>query len=123
MDDDSLASYSRVEMVALAIGLAMRDFWVNQFPENFSGIPPHVTNSPFEFREYEQLSHAAKTLLDGYEDLLVSYKFCISSAGSLTIITDLCNSRRPIRRRPPAIRRLLNPIKRMFSSLKDGMHL
>lgn len=73
MDDDNLASYNRVEIVALAIGLAMRDIWVTQFPENFSGIPVHVTNSPFEFREYEQLSYDAKTLLDGYEDLFVSY--------------------------------------------------
>jgi hypothetical protein len=69
MEDDNLASYGRVEIVALAIGLAMRDLWVIQFPENFSGVPEHVTNSPFEFREYEQLSYNAQTLLDGYEDL------------------------------------------------------
>ena len=69
MDDDNLASYTHVEIVALAIGLAMRDLWVNQFPENFSGIPVHVTNSSFEFGKYEQLSYNTKTLLDGYEDL------------------------------------------------------
>jgi hypothetical protein len=74
-------------MVILAIGLTMHDIWVNQFPENVSGIPLHVTNSPFLFHEYEQLSHEAKTLLDGYEDLLVSYIFCIYSAG-LLMITD-----------------------------------
>jgi hypothetical protein len=123
MDDDSLVSYSRVEIVALAIGLAMRDIWVNQFPENFSGIPPHVTNSPFLFREYEQLSHEAKTLLEGYEDLLVFHIVCISSAVLLTIISDLCKLQKPIRRRPLATRRLLNPTNRMVSSLKGGMYL
>ena len=47
----------------------MQDLWVIQFPEKYSGIPLHVTNSPLEFREYEQLSYDAKTLIDGYEDL------------------------------------------------------
>jgi hypothetical protein len=69
MEDENLTSYDRVEIIALAIGLAMRDLWVNQFPEEYSGIPPHVSDSPLEFREYQQLSYDTKTLIDGYEDL------------------------------------------------------
>jgi hypothetical protein len=69
VNEENLAPYDRIEIIALAIGLAMRDLWVIQFPEKYSGIPLHVTNSPLEFREYEQLSYDAKTLIDGYEDL------------------------------------------------------
>jgi hypothetical protein len=46
----------------------MRDVWVTQFPETFPDIPSHVTDSPFEFHEYEQLSHNAADLLDGFQD-------------------------------------------------------
>lgn len=66
--DQSLVSYGRVEIVILAVGLAMRDVWVTQFPETFPDIPSHVTDSPFEFHEYEQLSHNAADLLDGFQD-------------------------------------------------------
>lgn len=67
--DDSLTSYGRVELIALSIGLAMRELWINQFQEDVSNVPPHVTNSPVEFREYEQLSHAVKDLLAGYDEV------------------------------------------------------
>jgi hypothetical protein len=66
--DDKLASYSRVEVVILAIGLAMRGLWVSQFPETFSDIPQYVIDSPYMFHEYEQLSHNAANLLTGFED-------------------------------------------------------
>lgn len=69
IDDNNLTSYNRVEIIALAIGLAMRDLYVIQFPDEYSGIPQHVIDSPLEFREYEQLSYDTKTLIDGYEDL------------------------------------------------------
>lgn len=105
MDDDNLASYSRVEIVALAVGLAMHDIWVIQFPENFSGIPGHITNSPFEFREYEQLSYDTKTLIDGYDDLYVSYLFCTATPVILMILIDLLISQRHIRRRNPLLTR------------------
>ena len=71
MADNTLASYNRVEIIALAIGLAMRNLYVTQFPDEYSGIPHHVINSPLEFREYEQLSYDIKTLIDGYDNLYV----------------------------------------------------
>jgi hypothetical protein len=74
-EDENLAPYDRVEIIALAIGLAMRDLWVVQFPEKFSRVPPHVTNSPLEFHEYEQLSYDVKTLINGYENLWAYYYF------------------------------------------------
>jgi len=67
--DGSLASYSSVELVILAIGLAMRDLYVNQFPDGIPNIPVHVINSRFEFHEYEQLSHNVEDLLNGYQHL------------------------------------------------------
>jgi hypothetical protein len=66
--DDKLAAYSRVEVVILAIGLAMRGLWVSQFPDTFSDVPQYVIDSPYMFHEYEQLSHNAANLLTGFED-------------------------------------------------------
>lgn len=71
MADDTLASYDRVEIIALAIGLAMRDLYITQFLDEYSGIPQHVISLPLEFREYEQLSYNIKTLIDGYDNLYV----------------------------------------------------
>lgn len=53
-------------MVILAVGLALRELWVTQFPEGFTDIPEHVRDSPFEFHEHEQLSHNIRDLLMGY---------------------------------------------------------
>jgi hypothetical protein len=66
--DHSLVSYGRLENVILAIGLGMRDIWVTQFPETFMDIPQHVMKSTIPFHEYEQLSHNAANLLDGFQD-------------------------------------------------------
>jgi hypothetical protein len=67
-DDRSLVSYKQLEHVVLAIGLAMRDIWITQFAETSPNLPTHVTNSPFEFHEYEQLSHHAEDLINGFQD-------------------------------------------------------
>ena len=71
-DDHNLASHDTVEIVILAIGLAMRDIWVTEFPEGFSDIPEWVSNSQFAFHEYEQLSHNTADLVNGYKDTYVS---------------------------------------------------
>ena len=95
--DNSLTSYGRVEIIALSIGLAMRELWINQFQENVSNIPPHVTNSPLEFREYEQLSYAAKDLISGYDEVYATI-FCTLLTMSLMILTDWSTSTLSIRR-------------------------
>ena len=64
-----LVSYSRLEIVILAFGLAMRDLWVIQFVDVSSAIPQHVSISPLPFSEYEQLSHNGANLLVGFEEL------------------------------------------------------
>ena len=46
----------------------MRDVWVTQFPQGFANIPMHITDSPMEFHEYQQLSHNVENLLSGYRD-------------------------------------------------------
>lgn len=68
---NKLASYQTIEIVALSIGLAMRDLAAIQFQEN-SILPTHLVNSPLEFRQYETLSHVAENLIKGWEDLYVS---------------------------------------------------
>jgi hypothetical protein len=67
--DGNLACYDQVEIVILSIGLAMRDLWINQYSETRDNLPAHVFNSPFKFREYEQLSHHVDDLLKGFEEL------------------------------------------------------
>lgn len=66
---DELSTYSQVESVILALGLAMRDVWAVQFPEQLTNVPPHIISSPIPFNEYGQLSHHAEDLLNGYEGL------------------------------------------------------
>lgn len=66
----------------------MRELWVNQFQENVSNIPPHVANSPLEFREYEQLSYAAKDLTSGYDEVYANI-FYISLTISLNILLQI----------------------------------
>lgn len=63
-----LASYQTIELVALAIGLAMRDISAIQF-EDDAMLPVHVVNSPLQFRQFEALSHLAEDMLRGWEDL------------------------------------------------------
>lgn len=66
--EDNLASYTTVERVALAIGLAMRDLAAQQFTDD-SLLPEHIINSPFKFQSHEQLSHIAEDLVNGFEHL------------------------------------------------------
>jgi len=66
--DDSLASYTTIERVALAIGLAMRDLAAQQFTDD-SELPERIINSLFTFQVYEQLSHIAEDLVKGFEHL------------------------------------------------------
>jgi hypothetical protein len=63
-----LASYQTIELVALSIGLAMRDLSAIQFVDN-SVLPAHVVNSPLQFRQFETLSHLAENMIVGWEDL------------------------------------------------------
>jgi hypothetical protein len=63
-----LASYQTIELVALSIGLAMRDLSAIQFVDN-SVLPAHVINSPLQFRQFETLSHLAENMIVGWEDL------------------------------------------------------
>ena len=69
--EESLTSYDTVERVALSIGLAMRDLMAKQFKDE-SELPAHVANSPFEFRQHEDLSHVAENLINGFEELYES---------------------------------------------------
>jgi hypothetical protein len=72
-DDDALASYQQVELVILAIGLALRGLWITQFPENYADVPSYIINSPYPFSEYEQLSHTIQDLITGYADTYVTF--------------------------------------------------
>jgi hypothetical protein len=63
-----LASYQTIELVALSIGLAMRDVSAIQFTDD-SSLPPHVISSPLQFRQFETLSHLADNMILGWEDL------------------------------------------------------
>jgi hypothetical protein len=65
-----LASHQTIETVALSIGLAMRDIAAIQFQDD-SILPPHVVNSPLQFRQFESLSHSTQDLLKGWEDKYV----------------------------------------------------
>ena len=67
--DGNLVSHAQVEIVILSIGLAMHDLWMNQFSETPESILAHVSDTPLEFHEYEQLSHHAEDLLKGFENL------------------------------------------------------
>lgn len=67
-DNQLLASYSQVELVALGCGLAFRALWIAQFPDNYSDVPAHVINSPYPFSAYEQLGHTINDLITGYAE-------------------------------------------------------
>jgi len=71
-DNNNLASYEQVELVALGFGLAFRALWIAQFPEKYSDVPTHIINSPYPFSEYTQLSHSIQDLLAGYEETYVA---------------------------------------------------
>lgn len=62
-----LASYHTVEIVALAIGLALRDLAAIQFQED-AILPAHLVNSPLTFRDHEALSDIAGELIKGWVD-------------------------------------------------------
>ena len=68
--DDTLGSYGTLERIALGLGLAMRDIFARQFVDD-SELPDYVVQSPFEFRAYENLSHIAEDVIDGFEHLFV----------------------------------------------------
>ena len=70
-DDDALASYPQVELVALGLGLAFRALWVAQFPDRYSDVPAHVINSIYPFSEYDQLSHGIDNIVSGYAETYV----------------------------------------------------
>src|SRR5712675_1151851 len=53
--EGELSSYTQVEVVILSLGLAMRDVWAVQFPEQLTNVPPHILGSPIAFNEYGQL--------------------------------------------------------------------
>jgi hypothetical protein len=69
--NNSLASHQTIEIVALSIGLAMRDIAAIQFQDD-SILPSHLVNSPLKFREFEALSHCTQDLLKGWEDMYVT---------------------------------------------------
>jgi hypothetical protein len=71
-DNNNLASYEQVELVALGFGLAFRALWIAQFLEKYSDVPTHIINSPYPFSEYAQLSHGIQDLLAGYEETYVA---------------------------------------------------
>jgi len=74
---DALASYQQVELVILAVGLALRGLWIAQFPEIYTDVPMYIIDSPYPFSEYEQTSHMIHDLITGYEETYVqlSYKY------------------------------------------------
>lgn len=69
--NNSLASHQTIEIVALSIGLAMRDIAAIQFQDD-SVLPSHLVNSPLQFRQFESLSHCTQDLLKGWEDMYVT---------------------------------------------------
>ena len=71
MDDDALASYPQVELIALGLGLAFRALWVAQFLDRYSDVPAHVINSIYPFSEYDQLSHGIDNIVSGYAEMYV----------------------------------------------------
>lgn len=73
MPDDTLASYETIERVALSIGLAMRDLAAQQFTDD-SELPDYMANSPYEFRQHENLSHIAEDLVNGFDHLYVIFR-------------------------------------------------
>jgi hypothetical protein len=83
-DGDTLASYQQVELVLLAIGLALRALWIAQFPKNYSDVPNYVIDSPYPFSEYEQLTHNVENLISGYYETYALSIYLISDNG-LTI--------------------------------------
>ena len=76
-DNNFLASYEQVELVALGFGLAFRGLWVAQFPKKYADVPTHIIKSPYPFSEYAQLSHGIEDLLSGYADTYVSFAMSI----------------------------------------------
>jgi hypothetical protein len=69
--NNSLASHQTIEIVALSVGLAMRDIAAIQFQDD-SVLPSHLVNSPLQFRQFESLSHCTQNLLKGWEDMYVT---------------------------------------------------
>lgn len=76
-DNNNLASYEQVELVALGFGLAFRALWVAQFPEKYSDVPTHIVNSSYQFSEYDQLSHNIQDLVSGYAETYVTLEIPI----------------------------------------------
>jgi hypothetical protein len=76
-DNNHLASYEQVELVALGFGLAFRALWVAQFPEKYSDVPTHIVNSSYQFSEYDQLSHNIQDLVSGYAETYVTLEISI----------------------------------------------
>jgi hypothetical protein len=70
-DGNMLASYEQVELVILAFGLALRALWAAQFPDEYSQVPTHVLNSPYQFIEYENIGADIKKLISGYTEVYV----------------------------------------------------
>jgi hypothetical protein len=64
--DDMLASYDQVELVILAVGLALRALWIAQFPEQYTDVPAYIIDSPYPFSEFEQMIHNIEDLVTGY---------------------------------------------------------
>ena len=87
-DGNTLASYQQVELVLLAIGLALRALWIAQFPETYSDVPNYVIDSPYPFSEYEQLIHNIENLISGYYETYELSIYLISD-NTLTIYPGL----------------------------------
>ena len=64
---NKLASYQTIEIVALSIGLAMRDLAAIQFQEN-SILPTHLVNSPLEFRQWCSTLFSAEDLPESFQN-------------------------------------------------------
>jgi hypothetical protein len=116
-----LVCYSRLETVILAVGLAMRDIWVNHFPEMFTEIPAHVSNSCFEFQEYEQLSHHAEDLLNGYQETSVIF-LRLALLIMANNLLDLLRSTRAFRKAERSEWRLPRLVQAMSRHRKDGVY-
>jgi hypothetical protein len=70
-----LASYQQVELVILAIGLALCGLWIMQFPAD---VPFYIINSPYLFSEYKQLSLKIHDLITGYVEMYVELPYIYS---------------------------------------------
>lgn len=68
----TLASYQKIELVVLSIGLAMQDLSAIQFQDN-SVLPVHIVNSPLQFWQFKTLSHLTENMIIDWEDLYVAF--------------------------------------------------